>query len=101
MYLRLFNNAMFATSILTPLPALVSEALHTADAAGPKSFDRGAEGECALRADDSDSLEHGLTAVPTKDGRMVDPFEAALQLVVQCRHSASAASNASPAGQEV
>jgi hypothetical protein len=80
------NDAAAFATLLTPLAALLGEALDAADTACPEAFDRGSEGESTLRANYTDSLQNSLAAVAPKYGRVVDPLKTALELVVKSRN---------------
>lgn len=81
--LGLLHDTSLAAALLAPLAALLSQSPDSADTTGPQTLDRCAECEGTLGADHADSLQDGLAAVTAEHGRVVDPLQAGLELVIQ------------------
>jgi len=77
----LFGQALVAD--FAPFAALFREVLDAWDAVCPQALGRRAEGQAALRRNDADRLKNGFARVTGEDCRVADPFQSALELVVE------------------
>src|SRR4051794_33812765 len=70
-----FPNSSFTASFFSPLSTPLSQSLHSIDSSGPEALYWGSESVSSLTCYDSYSLEYCFSTIPSKNSRMIDPFQ--------------------------